>query len=256
MKKRIIKVSAVLVIVLMTTVLLIRFFFSSIDTLSYKIFYAKTDGYYIHKLFGVVPRSYQNRYIETILDSYDDKDLLNLVDQRSTMYSNFILLRTNKNSEIYFLKAYPFSLVGVKDEMIKSSGWIKHVSLLIDLKVFNDYVSGKHLSSKEETIKKYCDFISDPIDSSSHKILKNRASLDSLINEKPLLNIDLVKSTGGKLINLQDIDFDQSSETLIYCWIYNKGVVKFIFTVNNDNTLKSVDSEIIGFLGNEVPSVP
>jgi len=244
----------ILIIALTATVFVVRLFFSSINSLSYKIFNAEARGYYLHKMLGIVPKSYQDRYIENTLETFGDKELLNLVDQKGATHSNFILLR-NKKSDVKFLKGYPFKLVGVSNKSIENSGWEKHVSLLIDLEVFNDYIQCRNLSSREDTIDKYCYFLSNPTDNSSYKILRDSISLGSLISEKPLLNRDFIRGSGYTLIEAQNIDFDQVSETLIYCWIYNKGVVKFKFTFNADNTLKSVDSEIIGLLGNEAPAI-
>jgi hypothetical protein len=253
MTNKILKVSVVLIITFSITVLIIRTFFSSIGSPSYKIFRAETDGYYFHRLLGVVPKNYQDRYIETIIDSNDNYELLNLIDQKGATHPNFILLKKNKN-EIKFLKAYPVCLVGVSDETVKAAGWEKHVSLLINLEVFNDYIQLKHLTSKNEIIDKYCYFLSYPTEKNFCKILLDSADLNQLLNEHALINKEYIVNSGYKLIEPQSIDFSHANEAVVYCWIYNKGVVKFIFNFNK-SALESVGSEIIGFLGNEAPSI-
>jgi len=52
MTSKIIKMAVALVIVLTVTAFIIRMFFSSKNSLSYKIFSAGAEGYYFHKLLG------------------------------------------------------------------------------------------------------------------------------------------------------------------------------------------------------------
>jgi hypothetical protein len=188
----------------------------------------------------------------TVLDSFDDKMLISLVDLMGSSHSTFIVFKSGAESK--FLKAYPFELVGVERETVERSGWNKHVSFLINIEVFNEYVRSKKLKSKEEIVKTYCSFLSKPIDQSTYKILHNASDIDSLIADRPLSILEFIKSTRDNLIDAKSIDFDQPSGT-VFCWFYNIGVVKFVFTFNDDNTIKSVDSDIVGFLGNEYPSI-
>jgi hypothetical protein len=252
MRNKIIKIVVILIFGLTVTVVVIRISFSSINSLSYKIFNAETEGYYFHKLLGIVPSAYQDRYTKTVLDSFDDKKVINLIDDMVSSHPNFIVLANGGDSS--FLKAYPFELVGVKREIVEQSGWNKHVSLLINIEVFNDYVHFKRLKSKQEIIEMYCYFLSSPIDKSSYKIFHNVSDIDSLIVNRPLANLKFLKDTGQNLIDAKSIDFDQLDGT-IFCWLYDTGVVKFVFRFNDDNTIKSVDSDIIGLLGNETPSI-
>lgn len=252
MSNKIIRTALVLIIALTATVFVIRMFFSSTNSLSYKIFKAEADGYYFHKLLGIIPSSYQDRYSKTVLDSFDNKKLISLVDDMESSHQNFIVLTSGADSK--FLKAYPFELVGVKKEAVERNGWNKHVSLLINIEVFNEYVRSKKLKSKEESIKVYCSFLSNPIDESMHKILLDAPDIDSLISDRPLNNLEFIKATGHNLIDAKSIDFNQPDGT-VFCWLYDTGVVKFEFTFNDDNTIKSVDSDIIGLLGNEAPTI-
>ncbi|MFM8913216.1 MAG: hypothetical protein ACKOE6_09920 [Flammeovirgaceae bacterium] len=241
-----------LIIILTATTFIVRMFFSSANSMSYKIFSAGAEGYYFHKLLGILPSSYQDRYSKTVLDSFDNMKLISLVDDMESSHQNYIVLTSGAESK--FLKAYPFELVGVKKETIERSGWNKHVSLLINIEVFNEYVLSKKLKTKEESIKMYCSFLSNPSDESVYKILFDATDIDSLIAHWPLSNLEFIKATGHTLIDAKSIDFNQPDGT-VFCWFYDTGVVKFVFTFNNDNTIQSVDSDIIGLLGNEAPSI-
>lgn len=251
MTSKIIRIAVALIITLTATAFIIRMFFSSTNSLSYKIFKADAEGYYFHKLLGIIPSSYQDRYSKTVLDSFDNKKLISLVDDMESSHQNFIVLTSGTDSK--FLKAYPFELVGVKRETVERSGWNKHVSLLINIDVFNEYVRFRQLKSKEESIKTYCSFLSNPTDESTYKILRNGTDIDSLIENRPLNNLEFAKATGN-VIDPKSIDFEQPDGTAL-CWFYNTGVVKLTFMFNDDNTLRSVDSEIIGLLGNEAPTI-
>jgi hypothetical protein len=252
MTNKIMKMGVVLIIAMIGALTIVRMFLSSTNSLTYRIFDAETEGYYFHKLLGIIPSSYQDRYSKAVLDSFNDKKILNLVDDMESSHKNFIVFANGTNSR--FLKAYPFELVGVKKEIVQRSGWSKHVSLLINIEVFNDYVRAKGIKSKDEIIKTYCYFLSNPADGLSFKVLRDEFDIDTLINKRPLTNLEFFKSTGQKLVDFKSIDFTQSNEA-VFCWLYDTGIVKFNFTFNQDNTLKSVDSEILGFLGNETPAI-
>lgn len=251
MTNKSIRMAVVVIVVLTFTVFIIRVFFGSKNSLSYRLFDAKAQGYYFHKFLRILPSSYQDRYSKIVLDSFDNVELISLVDDMESSHQNFIVL--TRGDESKFLKAYPFELVGVKKETVERSGWNKHVSLLINIEVFNEYVRSKKLESKDEIIKTYCSFLSYPNDQSIHKILHNASDVDSLIVQWPLNNLEFIKEMGN-LIDAKSIDFDQPNGTL-FCWFYNTGVVKFVFSFNNDNTIKSVNSDIVGLLGNEAPSI-
>jgi hypothetical protein len=252
MVNKVIRVAVVLIIALTVTAFVTRMFFSSTNSVSYKIFKAEAEGYYFYKLLGIIPSSYQDRYSKIVLDSFDDKKLIRLVDDVSSSHSNFILL--TRGAESKFLKAYPFELVGVNKKTVDRSGWNKHVSLLINTEVFNEYVHSKQMKSNEEVIKAYCSFLSNPIDESTYKILRSVSDIDSLVENRPLSNLEFVKATGHNLIDAKSIDFNQP-DGAVFCWLYNTGVVRFIFAFNDDGTIKSVDSEIIGLFGNEAPAI-
>jgi hypothetical protein len=249
-KNRIVKTSIVSIAILASIVYFVRTFYSSSNTISYKIFTSNSDGFYLHKLLGIVPVSYQGRYSETVIDSFDNKEIVNVIDKIGSSHQNYIVLIENK-SEVMFLKAYPFRLVGVRDKTVESKGWKKHVSLLIDLRVFNYYLLSKKITSKQEIINTYCFFISKSLDRTTHKILNSRADVDSLILEWPLIYKDNIFDTEHKLISASDIPFDGKGG-VVYCWMVDKGIVKMFFEFNEDNT---VDSEIIGMLGNETPGI-
>lgn len=252
MASKIVKTTVGLIIGLLLIAIAIRVFLGSTNSISFKIFKAKARGYYVHKVLGIIPSSYQDRFSKMILDSYDDKQVINLVDEMSSSYPNFIVFISGSESK--FLKAYPFELVGVKKEEVERGGWTKHVSLLINLDVFNEYVRSKQLKSKDEAIRAYCSFLSNPIDQSTHKILRNASDIDSLITDWPTNNLDFVRARGYNVIDSKSIDFDQPDGT-VFCWLYDKGVIRLGFTFNADNAIKSVESEIIGLLGNEVPGI-
>lgn len=242
---------AVVITVLVITLLAVRVFFNSINSLTYRIFKAESKGYYFHKLLGIVPSPYQDRYSRVVLESFDNVKVINIVDEIGSSHQNFIVLTVGAESK--FLRAYPFELVGVKEKTIESSGWNKHISMLINIEVFNEYVRSKELKSRQDIIGAYCSFLSNPTNPTMHKILRSTSDIDSLIAHWPLNNLEFVKAT-AKLVDATSLDFDQPEGT-VFCWFYNAGVVKLAFTFNEDNTVKSVDSDIIGLLGNEFPTI-
>lgn len=252
MTNKITRLAVAITIVLIATFSIIRIFFSSTNSPTFKIFKAEADGFYFHKLLGIIPSSYQDRYSKTILESFGSNVLFSLVDDMGPANHNYLVLKSGATSK--FLKAYPFELVGVKDEAVQRNGWVKHVSLSINTNVFNEYVHSRKLQSKDTIVKMYCAFLSNSIDGSMHKILHDEHDVDSLITHRPPNNLEFIKTAGFDLIDAKSINFDHPDNS-VYCWFCNTGVVKFIFDFNDDNTIKSVDSTIVGFLGNEVPGI-
>jgi len=252
MKSTILRFFILALVILAGNIFIIRKFFGSKDSITYRIFKEESNGYFFHKLLGILPSDYQDRYSRKVLESFDNIKLVYYEDGLDPLNHSFIVVSTGNESK--FLKAYPFDLVGVNKEEVIQKGWNKHVSLLVNLEVFNEYVRLRKIKSKKEIIKKYCSFISNPIDDSSHYILSSVSDIDSLVKRWPIINEDFLKASGYKLLDRKVIEIKQSDQT-IFCWFYYKGVVKFIFSFNDDNTIKSVDSNIIGLIGNEMPSI-
>lgn len=245
---KIIKVLSLIILIFVCSSLLFRFFVGEHQSTLYKIFETKTDGYYLYKFFGIIPKEIQERYLVEVLDSSGRSEVISLYDQSSPINTNFIILRSGSKER--FIKAYPWTLF--KEEFKNEINSKNYVSHLINLEVFNQYIEDYNITGRNEVERKYCYFLSIPDDTYSYRIVKKSADLDSIIAQFPLNNIEALVSSGYNILNLNSIVFEESEE-MIYCWFINHGFVKFQFTFEGGKLIK-VESTSLGYLGNEFPS--
>ena len=116
----------------------------------------------------------------------------------------------------------------------------------------NKYLKDHSSLSKEEIIEKYCLFLSIQTDKNSFHIIKNENDIDNIIaSNDNMRSYQNAFPDKYNIITYKNIDFSGSDDSIIYCWFINKGVVKFMFKLNN-TFVESVESDIIGYLGVEV----
>jgi hypothetical protein len=72
-----------------------------------------------------------------------------------------------------------------------------------------------------------------------------------LLVEKSAKNAKMLSGLGYDIIDVSNLNLSSNDE-YVYCWIYNKGLVRFKFIFEGDDLI-NVESKIIGFLGNEIP---
>jgi hypothetical protein len=245
---KIIKILSLVILILVCSILLIRLFIGKHQSALYKVFEVKTDGYYLHKFLGLIPKEVQERYSEKLLGSSNGSEVIFLSDKSSPINTNFIVLHSG--SKEAFIKAYPFELL--KKGSASEIDLKNHVSHLIDVDVFNQYLKEFDITGKEEAIEKYCFFLSILEDCESYRIVKNLADIDTIITRHPLSNIEVLVGSGYSIIDLNSFEFEESEE-VTYCWFVNHGLVKFNFTFEGGELIK-VESTSLGYLGNEFPS--
>ncbi|HEY9047593.1 MAG TPA: hypothetical protein VIN08_16920 [Ohtaekwangia sp.] len=220
-----------------------------VKSIEFKIFKAYDKHNAILKLVKIIPASYRNRFdIEEIESRGEDLVVLNVTDKLSPTHANFVILR--KQGEDIFLKAYPFMF---KDGREQTGDFKNQDAKFIDVKAFNLYLSvDEH--TIEEVKYKYCYFLSSLKDNSSFLILSKPEEIDSLKSARKDMTSFLKHFPSYELLNKEQIEFPQSNNEIV-CWFMNKGVVRFKFYFNPDKSVKQVESEVIGFLGIEAPSV-
>ena len=245
---KIIKISSFVILILVCSSLLSSLFLSKSNSALYKIFELETDGYYLNKLLGLVPKDVKDRYSEQLLASSDGSELICISDRSSSINKNFIVLR-NESKE-YFIKAYPFKLLKKDSEReIDLNNYISH---LIDLDVFNMYIQAYGITNEKDIIRKYCYFLSILEESDSYRIVNNRTDIDFILTQHPLDNTDALTSSRHDIIDLNSIGFEESQEE-VYCWFVNHGFIKFKFAFEAGKLIKA-EGIIVGYLGNEFPS--
>ena len=233
--------------------LVYRVYFSSINSYQFMLYASETNGYSMNRLLGILPKSYKERFKEKTLESLNGKVLINVIDSKGATMPNYIIVKQKKSESFQFLKAYPLNLTEARNISNRDLIWKEHVSFLINLDAFNEYINEKNFKSKSQIVNKYFYFLSDPNDSQSYAILSDSIKLQQLIVKKPLANMNFIETVGGNIIESQSISFENLDESNILCWLYNYGIVRFRFVFDEKMTILSVESEIVGYLGNETP---
>jgi hypothetical protein len=245
--KKIFVFLAIIICILALTVVSLHL--SSSDTAIARIFSSRQD-YLWYRIVGIVPQDFSKRFEQSVIDSYNGKKLVNLVDKKSPSHTNYILIK-DKTLEEKFLKGYPPVLVGWND----TSGyrWDNHVAYLINLNEFNIYISDKGIKKKKDIVDKLGFFLSLPQDTSSYKLIKDKQDIEELLQIRPPVNTSFIEDSGYNLVNIQDLDLD-GEDSKYYIWLYNKGLVEFNLRFENEQ-IDEINSKILGFLGNESPSI-
>ncbi len=244
---KVIKVLSLIVLILVSSGLLIRYFVGEHRSALFKVFEVKNDGFYFHKFLGLIPKEIKQKYSTKVLDSLNGSEVVSLSDQTSSTNMNFIVLRSNSKGN--FIKGYPWVLFekGATNEV----DWENYVSYLINLDIYNQYLEEYSVTSKNEIQRKYCYFLSIPNDPYSYRIIEKPADIDSIIVHSPLQNKEALISSGHEIVDLNSIIFEDSGG-IVYCWFVNHGLVKFLFTFEKEKLVK-VESINLGYLGNEFP---
>jgi hypothetical protein len=250
MKEALIKISVIAILILIVSLSIFRLLFSSVDSTEFKVFKSYSRGYFLQKLLGIIPKNYVDSFKITVTEEYDNTQVLYIVDKKSSAHPYFVALKTD--GELDFLKGYPF-MFQEKIQNLEEQDYRTHVSRAINIKVFNSYLEG-HQLNKQQAIEKYCFFLSREESLNSFLILKNVKETEKVVKNHNDTKAYLKAFPNTyNLITPNEIDFNEVTENSVYCWFINKGVVKFTFAFDDAIKVKSVESEIVGFLGTETP---
>ncbi|MCE7056296.1 hypothetical protein LZF95_16560 [Algoriphagus sp. AGSA1] len=228
--------------------MLFRFFNGGYNSAMYRIFQTSTRGYFFHKFLGITPSEIYDDYTISVLDSSGDSELINIVDNKSSTKTNFVVLR--QNSQESFIKAYPWSLFGDNSEKVTDKN--NYLSKLINLDSFNLYVRLFNVDGEKSIVNKYCYFISNPNNFDDYVIIQDLTDLEVVVLNNPIDKKETLIGLGFDIIDLSTLIIEDS-DGIVYCWYQNHGLVKFHFMFDN-GSLVDVKSENLGYLGNEFPS--
>jgi hypothetical protein len=237
-----IKKNVLLIITVLLLLIVIRLIKPS--SIEYEIFKESEEKYYFHKIIGITPKLYsKDKFKEIIIERKEGVKLIKLLDLNSpNQYSFFILEYNRKN---FFLKAIPYSLLRSNKGKMDNINYENFVSYEIDIQVFNEYVKLFEFNKKDTILNKYFYFIDGGI---SFKRVKDKQDLIDIYNQHNVLHYDIV--VGSKYVDISEIEIEQGEE-IHYCWFSHIGLVKFkINFEDNSNVIKSIDSKLIGTIGN------
>ena len=208
------------------------------------------NNYFWYRTVGIVPEEFKNRFKVSIIDIYNNKKLINLVDTLSPVYRNYLLIE-NASSKENFLKAYPPALVNQRDD--QDYDWYNHVAYLINVEEFNRYILDKHIVEKDKIAEVLGFLLSLPKDTLSYRIIKSKQDIRQLLKTKPPVNKEFIRSQGYNILNFDNLNL-KKDKNVYYIWLFNKGLVEFAFEFS-DGQVKNIKSQTLGFLGNEAPSI-
>ena len=211
-----------------------RFTFLSPTSVLYKIYQAK-NGINLNTIIGITPKKFTNSFSEKTIELNEKYVLQELQNLKSPIPEVYYIL----NQRI--IKGYPISLVKKGGEVPK-----KHQNIdayLINLEVFNEYITVANINSKEEIVTKFFNFLSD---GQSFQRLSNLKDIEMLLSKFSTSQIN-ASQFFGKQVNLEELDF---SKTKYYVWFHGKGVIHFDFSFKNQK-IEAVKSVNVGLLGIE-----
>jgi hypothetical protein len=217
----------------------------------FKIYFSNESKFNLNFIFGIVPKEFSSSFQQYILPIDTSGRLINFVDNKSPIYSNYIIYKFNKKEKI--LKGYPPSIFGKR--INEEFEWGKHMSELINLSVFNDYIINSKIDSIEKIKYLFSYLLSIPEDPTSFEIIKSKEDLKNMLDK---INVDDIEkwdlaSKGLKTISSSE-QLNLTSEHF-YCWYLTTGFVQFTFTIDhNNNRIIDVQSKVVGYLGNELLS--
>lgn len=220
------------------------------NRIEYIIYSSNLTNSSINLALGIVPKSYiANLNFDTLLIISKNQSLINVVDKNFSYPNNYILL--SKGGETKFLKAYPLSILNV--EGIEELSAKNFHSYMIDLEVFNEYLTLVEFKSRANVIESYCKFLSIiEKNEKNYCIVNSHDQLDSLVKKMPLINNNALKRYN--IINYRTLIFDNNKPNEIYCWFINYGLLKIEFYFVGDK-LSKVKTLHLGYLGNEYPAI-
>lgn len=220
------------------------------NRIEYIIYSSNLSNSSINLALGIVPKSYiENLNFDTLLIFSKNQSLINVVDKNSSYPYNYILL--TKEGESKFLKAYPLSILKV--ERIEELSVKNFHSYMIDLEVFNEYLTLAECKSRANVIESYCKLLSlIEKNEKNYCMVNSRDQLDSLVEKMPLLNNNALK--GYNIVDYKTLIFDNNKSNEIYCWFINYGLLRIEFYFVGDK-LNKVKTLHLGYLGNEYPAI-
>jgi hypothetical protein len=205
--------------------------------------YRSYYGQDIYSTFGILPQDFKDNLLIDTTDFQREKySLIKMKYLKSTINSWYHVI--SFGGDAVFIKAHPYSLVGVSDTTFidTSNGTAK----LINLEAFNRYCKLVGIKTKQEVLLQFAYFLSDEQD---YKIVKGKSDLEQLLANYEW-KLGLPNIFGERLIQIQNLNLSQD---LFYVWYEGRGLIQFEFEFSDELNVTNVRSMKLGFLGIEDP---
>jgi hypothetical protein len=247
------KISRKIISLVLVAGLLIAFssyrllFAPALNSVEFRVFESTSKGHTMSKVLGVLPKDYRDRFKVTMIEKNGSTNLSYVIDMVDSRHPYYLALTIDKN--ISFIKGYPYMWNENGEEQIQIK---KHPSTMINVKAFNAYLKTRHFN-RERTILKFCQFLSRQDSQHSYQILQSKDDAQSIVKDREsMINYLSISPKSYPIITADQINFQNVKDGVIYCWFLNAGVVRLQFEFES-RELKSVNSQVIGYLGVEVP---
>lgn len=251
--KKIIITFIVFLLVGISSLFLYRKFFGIENEAIFAIFKSTVDGHLVKKSLHQVPDKYLKNYKVEVLEESDDFEVLTITDHNNIIKPNFVVLHMLDEDKYLFIKSYPYPFkLNYNEQAVKEVSFEEHVSYLISLEAFNLYLKMKGLKDEKAIVDKYVFFLSRPNESFSYHLIKTKKDIQDIVQRRPPKLRATLEALDYHLLDINALNLQQE-EGLYYYWVYNKGLIKFKFSFDEDGAVENVESEILGFLGNEPP---
>jgi len=128
--------------------------------------------------------------------------------------------------------------------------WDTYHSYLIDLNEFN-YVYSSQQNKADSLIDNYARLLADINDSIHFRKINSIRDIALILKNLPKDTYNVSSVFESELI--ENYDFLNSiDENEKYYWFYDRGIVRFEFIINENKEFEKMESNQIGFIGNEI----
>ena len=227
------KIIKIVIISLIMLVVLFRILHN--EDILFRIYTENNKNLYY--LLGYLPENIRDNYVKTPYENNGIGTVYILTNKYE--HGSYVIYDNTK--EVDFLVAYPPSLI-YRPKELKNVPISNFVSYMVNLKVFNRYITDSQIREKEQIKSKYFEFIARG--SKSYHIIRDTSDLTFIKR-----NFTVFSNSGSTNEDLNP-NMITNNNKVDYCWYINMGVVQFQFYFDKKKIVK-VESEIIGYLGNE-----
>lgn len=128
--------------------------------------------------------------------------------------------------------------------------WNTFHSYLIDLNEFN-YVYSSPQIKTDSLVDNYARLLANINDSIHFRKINSILDIELILKNLPKKTYNVSSVFESELIENYDF-FNSINENKKYYWFYDRGIIRFEFIINENREFEKVESNQIGYIGNEI----
>ncbi len=223
--------------IILSTAIVYLIIFADYNSFRRDIYFKYHSKINLGYILGYLPKDYKLDYDESIFNSDDKFDLVNIVYNKYPNYHNYIIFHDKVNKDESLLKnndLYYYKIEGREDLL----------SFQMDLGCFNRLIGYKEMKNRDSISNYYLSLLSQ-INLNNYRIISNDDAYKKLLQ-----NYD--ESFGDEIDTELMVDKNRSLNfnDYKYCWFSDLGFFEIRFSFDGV-TLKNVSDTFLGYIGSE-----